>query len=148
MQIERLFQYDDWANREEVALLRPTNIPPALRLLGHIIGAEWLWITRIRKENAKMAVWPELSLEQCAAELDPLRAAFREILQTVDRESKIDYRNSKGESWSNSVDDILTHVAMHGAYHRGQIATVVRQGGETPAYTDYIQAVRTGGLKR
>jgi uncharacterized damage-inducible protein DinB len=147
MQIERLFQYDDWANREEVARLRPTNIPPALRLLGHIIGAEWLWITRIRKENAKMAVWPELSLEQCAAELDPLRAAFREILQTVDRESKIDYRNSKGESWSNSVDDILTHVAMHGTYHRGQIATVVRQGGETPAYTDYIQAVRTGSLK-
>ena len=38
------------------------------------------------------------------------------------------------------------HVVMHGAYHRGQIATVVRQGGETPAYTDYVQARRTGAV--
>ncbi len=147
MQVDRLFVYDDWANREEVARLRQLpSAPAALRLLGHIIGAEWLWITRIRNENAKMPVWPELTLDQCAAEVDLLRAAWQKILQTVDRESIIDYRNSKGESWSNSVDDILTHVAMHGTYHRGQIATVVRQGGETPAYTDYIQAVRTKAI--
>jgi uncharacterized damage-inducible protein DinB len=81
------------------------------------------------------------------AELDLLRAAWREILQNVERESKIDYRNSKGEVWSSSVDDILMHVAMHGAYHRGQIATVVRTGsGETPAYTDYIHAVRSSAI--
>ncbi|HEX7421832.1 MAG TPA: DinB family protein [Thermoanaerobaculia bacterium] len=146
MQLERLFQYDDWANREEVTRLRDLNIPPAVRLLGHLIGAEWLWITRIRNENAKMAVWPELTVDQCAAELDPLRDSWREILQTVDRESKVDYKNSKGERWSSSVDDILTHVVMHGTYHRGQIATVVRQGGETPAYTDYIHAARTGHI--
>ena len=147
MQIERLFQYDDWANREEVTHLRHLDLPAALRLLGHIIGAQWLWITRIRNENAKMAVWPELRLEQCAAELDPLRDAWREILQSKDRESKIDYKNSKGEPWSSTVDDILTHVAMHGTYHRGQIATVVRQGGDVPAYTDFIHAVRTGRLE-
>ena len=58
MQIERLFQYDDWANREEVALLRKLEVAAAVRLLAHMIGAQWLWITRIRNENAKMAVWP------------------------------------------------------------------------------------------
>jgi uncharacterized damage-inducible protein DinB len=146
MQLERLFQYDDWANREEVTRLRQLDTQAAARLLCHIIGAEWLWITRIRNENAKMAVWPELTVDQCAAEFDPLRNAWREILQTVDRESKVDYENSKGERWLSSVDDILTHVVMHGTYHRGQIATVVRQGGETPAYTDYIHAVRTGHI--
>jgi uncharacterized damage-inducible protein DinB len=147
MQIERLFQYDDWANREEVALLRKHEVPAAVRLLAHIIGAQWLWITRIRNENAKMAVWPELTLDQCANELDPLRDAWREILQSKDRDSKVDYKNSKGEWWASTVDDILTHVAMHGTYHRGQIATVVRQGGEAPAYTDFIHAVRTGQLE-
>jgi uncharacterized damage-inducible protein DinB len=146
MQIERLFQYDDWANREEVALLRKHEVPAAVRLLAHIIGAQWLWITRIRNENAKMAVWPELTLDQCANELDPLRDAWREILQSKDRDSKVDYKNSKGEWWASTVDDILTHVAMHGTYHRGQIATVVRQGGDVPAYTDFIHAVRTGQL--
>ena len=147
MQLERLFTYDDWANREEITRLRGIAAPAAgLRLLAHIIGAAWLWIARIRNESAKMAVWPELSLDQCAAELDQLLAAWQEILQNVDRELKIDYRNSKGEAWSSSVDDILTHVAMHGAYHRGQIATLVRQGGDTPAYTDFIQAARTNAI--
>ena len=147
MQLERLFTYDDWANREEVARIRGLASPaPALRLLNHIVGAAWLWITRIRNEKAKMSVWPELTLEQCAAEIDGLRAAWQKILQTVDRETRVDYVNSKGESWSSSVDDILTHVVMHGAYHRGQIATIVRQGGDTPAYTDYIQAVRTNAV--
>jgi uncharacterized damage-inducible protein DinB len=42
------------------------------------------------------------------------------------------------------VADVLTHVAMHGVYHRGQIAGAVRAANGTPAYTDYIQAVRTG----
>jgi uncharacterized damage-inducible protein DinB len=35
---------------------------------------------------------------------------------------------------------------MHSQYHRGQIALVLRESGAEPAYTDYIQAVRTGCL--
>lgn len=147
MQLERLFKYDDWANREEVALLRSVGATqPVLRLLGHIIGAQWLWLARLRNEKSKMAVWPELTLDQCASELDPLRGAWTYILQHVELDASIDYRNTKGEAWSSRVDDVLMHVVMHGAYHRGQIATVVRQGGETPAYTDYIQATRTGAV--
>ena len=139
--LQRLFAYDDWANREEVASAGKSA--PALRLLNHIIGAQWLWIARIRKEQPKMAVWPELTVDQLSQELDGLRDAWRDIVQNVRASSSVDYTNSKGEPWSSSVDDILTHVIMHGAYHRGQIATIVRQGGETPAYTDYIHAVRT-----
>jgi uncharacterized damage-inducible protein DinB len=142
MQLERMFAYDDWANREEVARARQSA--HALRLLNHIIGAQWIWLARLRGEKAKMAVWPELTIDQVTSELDVLRDAWRDILKRVDRSSKIEYRNSKGEPWSSPVDDILTHVIMHGAYHRGQIATVVRQGGETPAYTDFIHAARTG----
>ena len=54
----------------------------------------------------------------------------------------ISYKNSKGEPWSNTVEDILTHVLLHSAYHRGQIASQTRAAGETPAYTDFIHAVR------
>ena len=42
------------------------------------------------------------------------------------------------------MEDILTHVLLHSAYHRGQIASQVRAGGEQPAYTDFIHAVRQG----
>ena len=140
----RLFAYNDWANREEVAHLRAIAVPPAraLRLLAHLIGTEWLWLARLRGEAAPMAVWPELSLDRIAAQLDPLREAWREYLATADDDAAIRYTNSKGEAWTSLAGDVLTHVAMHGAYHRGQIATVLRDGGEEPAYTDYIHCTR------
>jgi uncharacterized damage-inducible protein DinB len=34
------------------------------------------------------------------------------------------------------------HVIMHSAYHRGQIAADTRAAGFTPAYTDFIHAIR------
>jgi uncharacterized damage-inducible protein DinB len=57
---------------------------------------------------------------------------------------EVSYTNSKGEAWSSTVDEILTHIAIHSAYHRGQIAADLRSAGQTPAYTDYIHAVRHG----
>jgi uncharacterized damage-inducible protein DinB len=43
---------------------------------------------------------------------------------------------------------VLTHVVMHSAYHRGQIATHMRASGQTPAYTDFIHGVRQGLIKQ
>ena len=53
------------------------------------------------------------------------------------------YKNTKGDEYVNSVLDMLTHVVIHGAYHRGQIARIIgRAGGQTPN-TDYIAYVRS-----
>ena len=54
----------------------------------------------------------------------------------------VSYKNTKGESWTNSVEDILMHVVMHSAYHRGQIAADMRAAGHSPAYTDFIHGIR------
>jgi uncharacterized damage-inducible protein DinB len=56
----------------------------------------------------------------------------------------IAYTNTKGEPWTNTVGDILTHVVLHSAYHRGQIAAGLRASGQPPAYTDFIHCVRQG----
>jgi uncharacterized damage-inducible protein DinB len=45
------------------------------------------------------------------------------------------------------VEEILTHLVIHSAYHRGQIASDLRAAGQEPAYTDYIHAVRQGLLE-
>ena len=55
--------------------------------------------------------------------------------------------NSKGQSWTSRVEDVLTHVLLHGAYHRGQIASALREAGLTPPYTDYIHATRSGRIE-
>jgi uncharacterized damage-inducible protein DinB len=38
-------------------------------------------------------------------------------------------------------------VLFHSAYHRGQIASQMRAAGFTPAYTDFIHAVREGFIE-
>jgi uncharacterized damage-inducible protein DinB len=56
----------------------------------------------------------------------------------------VHYRNSAGNEFDNTVRDILTHVALHGQYHRGQIARAMRAAGREPVYTDYIGFIRKG----
>lgn len=147
--LRRQFAYDEWANREVLAGLRasahPTERP--LQLLAHILAAERLWLERIRKEPQSLSVWPDFSFDQCQAQIAELAQLWRELfgqLSTARLSEEITYKNSKDEPWSSTVQDVLTHVVLHSAYHRGQIASQVRAGGEAPAYTDFIHAVRHG----
>lgn len=146
MNLARLFAADDWANRAEVEHLRTSSNATALRLLGHIIGAQWLWYARLRGEEPSVAVWPDLSLDDCARSVDLLGSFWTEYLADAPLDSAISYVNSMGERWESRVEDVLAHVVLHGAYHRGQIATVLRSGGEEPAYTDYIHCTRSGRI--
>ena len=54
----------------------------------------------------------------------------------------IPYVNSAGRAFTSTLEDILLHVALHGAYHRGQVSIFVRDGGGIPAPTDYIGFAR------
>jgi uncharacterized damage-inducible protein DinB len=65
-------------------------------------------------------------------------------LSSVTLSESVAYQNSQGETWTSTVQDILTHVVLHSAYHRGQIASQMRATGEQPAYTDFIHAARQG----
>ena len=145
--LKKLFAYDDWANREALASLRAAGTPPArsLKLMAHIVAAEWLWMVRLGHDGNKLAVWPELSVAECEAQVTELGAAWERYLAGLSAAKLGDtvaYVNSKGERWTNSIADILMHVIMHSAYHRGQMASDLRAQGHTPAYTDFIEGVR------
>jgi uncharacterized damage-inducible protein DinB len=147
--LHRLFVYDDWANQEVLASLRQAEIVPArsLKLMGHIFSAERLWLERLGQQKQTLPVWPDFTLQECeteAAELPGLWNNYLDGASEAGLSSPVSYKNSKGESWTNRRDDILLHVIMHSAYHRGQIATDMRAAGFTPAYTDFIHCVRQG----
>jgi len=149
--LRRQFAYDFWANREEISLLTQFSepLPSAVRLLSHIIAAEVLWLDRLQQTPQQFAVWPDFSLAECGARLHESEAewqAYLNILTDDGLASRCAYKNSKGEVWENTVLDILTHILFHSAYHRGQIAQEIRRSGHTPAYTDYVHAVRQGLL--
>lgn len=150
--LRRQFAYDAWANREVLAGLKANLHPPAqpLQLLAHILSAERLWLERIRKQPQSLPVWPDFTRDQCEAQIADLARLWREFLGQLSPtglSQKVAYKNTKGEPWTSTVEDVLTHVLLHSAYHRGQIAGQVRAGGEAPAYTDFIHAARQGLLE-
>jgi uncharacterized damage-inducible protein DinB len=114
--------------------------------MGHIIGAELLWLARMQGRPSELPVWPDLTLEQCEARLRQLSRGLGEAL-IGSGTRPVAYTNSKGEAWTSTVEDILIHVTIHSAYHRGQIASDLRAAGLEPAYTDYIHAVRQGAIE-
>ena len=148
----RAFSYDHWANRECLRAMRESE-PLGVTTLGrlaHILSAEKLWLERLRQQKQTMPVWPTSTIEECGMLADEMGLAWRDFLTKLgpgELDRKIEYRNTKGEVWSNRVEDVLLHVIMHSAYHRGQIALEVRTSGGTPAYTDFIHAVRLGLLE-
>jgi uncharacterized damage-inducible protein DinB len=145
----RQFAYDAWANREVLTAIRGSRASAArsLQLLAHIVSAELLWLERLRQEAQSQPVWPEWNLEQCearSADVAGLWQKYLEGLEPDDLTRTASYKNSKGEPWTSTVEDVVTHVLLHSAYHRGQIASFMRANGDTPAYTDFIHAVRQG----
>jgi uncharacterized damage-inducible protein DinB len=149
-QLERLLHYDRWANRETLKSLGQAIPPPrSLKWMGHIIGAEFLWLARMESQTSELPVWPDLSLKECGKRLEKVSQLLEDVAKSGPKRlsQPISYTNSKGERWTSTIEEILTHVVIHSAYHRGQIASDVRAAGHTPAYTDYIHAVRQGLLE-
>jgi uncharacterized damage-inducible protein DinB len=122
----------------------------SIGLLAHILSAQKLWLERVLGQPQSSPVWPEYGLPECDALLKELGRTWRDYFQTISEaelERGVAYKNSKGEAYESRVEDILSHVAMHGTYHRGQIAADMRASGLTPAYTDFIHAVRQSFLE-
>jgi len=145
--LRQLASFDEWANREVLASFRKDGPATAssLSLMAHIVAAEHLWLARIERRESPLPVWPELSLAKCEEQATAIANLWRKFLSAgAPLDQLVAYQNSKGEAYQSLVRDILTHVFIHSAYHRGQIAADTRQAGHTPAYTDFIHGVRQG----
>ncbi len=148
LDLHRLFAYEFWADREALEALRRAGdkAPPrALAIMNHILAAAELWLTRFTGEKIKIDVWPKLSIAEMADRITRLDASWRTCIDgmtSAGLEQPVSYVNSLGESWTSSARDILTHIPIHAAYHRGQIAILLGHNHQKPAYTDFIHASR------
>lgn len=141
--LQRLFTHLAWADERALTALRaaPGAEPQLRELYAHVLGAEHNWLCRISGAPPKVPVWPDLSLEECATLAKENHIALHALVNETSRallDRAVTYRNSAGLEFTSTVEDILLHVALHGAYHRGQIASGLRMGGFTPQPTDYI----------
>ena len=114
--------------------------------LVHCYGADWVWLERFhgRSPRALPAGDDLASLEAIRPRwtaVENQRDAFLEGLSPERLEDDLSYVNFAGESCRYRLGDALFHVANHTTYHRGQVATLLRQLGKSQAATDYLRMI-------
>lgn len=157
-EVRRLFSYTEWANARILECVRgltgeqftqqvPSSFPTVRDTLAHIVMAEWIWLRRWKGENPTTRPdWTrEPSLETIETNLRAIeeeRAALFATLTDDDLQRELAYRTMNGDPYTNRLGDLLTHVANHSTYHRGQLTTMLRQVGAAPPSTDLIVFLR------
>jgi uncharacterized damage-inducible protein DinB len=127
------------------ALERVGTAAESERLFAHIAAVEHLWYSRIEGRPATVSVWPALRVAESRALALEHAELFARLVDDADEDAldrRVDYRNSAGLAFHNTVAEMVTHTAMHGSHHRGQIVRQLRAAGHEPPYVDYIQFMR------
>lgn len=142
-----LFKYENWANSEIASLFTDSVELPdkALQLMSHIVNAQMVWLSRIKNEKTDLQVWKVYSVDELKKELNRSSESIMLFINEMSEqgpEKIISYTNTKGEKFESYLKDILTHLIVHSAYHRGQVALLIRPLFENFPYTDYIHYVR------
>jgi uncharacterized damage-inducible protein DinB len=148
----RLYAYNRWANArafesasaltsEELRREVGGSFATVLGTFTHLVGAEWVWLERWRGRSPRGLPTGFSTLEELRASLTEVEAGQNEVLAAVTPArlaERLSYVNFAGQTWTYSLADMLLHLPNHGTYHRGQIATLLRQLGKKPLSTDYL----------
>ena len=137
---EDMFKYHSHFNQmiiqqmiENENLLTDRSIP----LLFHTLNALQIWNARIL-QNSQLNLNEIFSLEKCTVFEAQNHSDTLHIIKFCDLDEIVNYSNSKGDNFSNTVQEILFHAANHFTHHRGQLVSDLRQVGVVPIATDYI----------
>ena len=140
-----MYDHVNWANQRILETLQSIEggNQEVNRLFSHILFGERIWFARLQgMDSSQLPVWLDVDIEICAELVMRNEVSFKEYLTDLveaDIDKLIFYTNSKGTEFKESARDILTHVALHGQYHRGQINSKLRATGFEPVNVDFIK---------
>jgi len=124
-----------------------SSFPSVLATLAHIAGAEWVWLRRWVGESPNG--FPDWVTKPVLADvrarlgaIEQERDAFVSGLSDADLGRSVAYQTLSSQPSSDRLGDLLRHVVNHSTYHRGQVATQLRQLGLKPPSTDFIVFLR------
>ena len=143
-----LFKYNDWANQHVLITLENNSIKnvQVTVVFGHLISAQIIWLNRIKElPTSPFPLWEQYKVRELKSMLEESSRNWLNYLdehQLETFEEMIYYSNSKGIKYESTIGDIITHVIAHSAYHRGQVATLLKDEGIQPPVTDFIHFKR------
>lgn len=136
----QLFTYDDWANSGHLDGMAGKAAPDALRAMGHLLAAREIWLLRVKGEPVgDRKFFRELDHTACLALHARVCADWRAWLKTLTPEllaEQVTFNDSLGNPYTLTRRVMLTHVLLHSAHHRGQVAMAQRQAGHKPTDLD------------
>jgi len=165
MSIEKmreLYEYNAWANRRSLDAVAALTTEQFVRPLGssfssvretltHICDGEWIWLERFLGNSPS-----GFPAKDRFADVEALRAHWLEqeirLLKFVngltaeDLDGIFEYKTVTFGPGRNPLWQSLAHLANHGTYHRGQVATMLRQLGAKAIGTDLIFFYRERGV--
>lgn len=152
--IRKLYAYNSWANARTLAsaaVLGPEEFTrhnasshPSVRdTLVHAMAAELIWLRRWQGDSPKSLLDPSQfpTHESVAARWSEVERDLSAFASGVTDEALarvVAYTNTRGEKWRYPLVHLMQHVVNHSTYHRGQVTTMLRQLGATPAPTDFL----------
>jgi uncharacterized damage-inducible protein DinB len=160
--LRRLFGYNYWANHllmdkateiNNEQFLAETRFPHGgLRdTFSHLLFAEWIWRERCLGKSPvegdkmpEMENFPDLtSLRDFWTQEERRMQAYLAELTDEQAATDLHYTSTKKEPFMLPIEDILSHVVIHGMQHRSEIAQMLTELGHSPGDIDYSLHRRT-----
>ncbi|MDW9378994.1 DinB family protein [Chryseobacterium sp. JV558] len=135
-----LFEYTNHFNLEMIKVIsenRELVDDKTISLMNHTLNAQQIWNARILGETT-FEVWQINPFESLIEINHKNFLKSIDIISNLDFDKRIEYQNSRGTKFENSIFEMLFHAVNHSTYHRGQINALLKQNGITPILTDYI----------
>jgi uncharacterized damage-inducible protein DinB len=152
--IHQLYRYNRWANSRLLEAANTLTLQELKRELGgsfpslhktllHLLWVEMMFLRRWRGlSTADLAEPPELKtvekIRSVWEEVWKEQNRFLEKLGDADLNHVLSYIDTRGRSIALPLKDTLLQTVNHSTYHRGQLASQLRQLGRVPPATDFI----------
>ena len=138
--LKDIYDYQHLLNQKLMDLFieHPEKISDkSIYLFSHSLKAHQVWNSRIL-DRTFVGLREVYDVIDCKTLEEAHYEDSLKILNDYDLDNMISYQNTKGEIFTNSVQEILFHASNHYTHHRGQIIADLRASGIEPIVTDYI----------
>lgn len=153
-----LYDYNSWANHRTLDVCAQLTEDQFTRDMGssfrsardtlvHIMLVEWLWLERWhgRSPNSYAPVSEFPNVDAVRARWAEIDSDLRDYIASLNPEEVqrvVHHTTTAGVPQAAPLWQMLQHLANHGTYHRGQLATLLRQLGAKANSTDLIAFYR------
>lgn len=137
----KFVQYDHWANTKVYGAICQVKIPPprTIELMSHILSVSSIWLSRAKGESETAKRFDLYTLAECETLNDRMRSNWVNYIESLPKgtEHRMSF-NLLGERSEMTVMDCITHVVMHGNYHRGQTVALLKEHLPELPLTDFV----------